>query len=157
MSDSDNIELSALDQTNFSYRPTPLNSGNNFILVGLSDKISDEENNSWFQRYKSDTSKSFFIIQINNRPCGIIGLKNIDSKAKTAEIFIAIEDKFKNMKIGTKALSKLITYARRNLLLKKLHLTVASENAAAISIYRKAGFEEVSDNLQNETAMVLSL
>jgi len=66
----------------------------------------------------------------------------------TAELAIAVHDDFQNMGIGAAMLRHLLGIARRRRL-RKVWLLVNTDNARAIHIYRKAGFE-IEGKLRNE-------
>jgi len=151
------IVFKDLDQKNIAYRMLAINSDNNYRLVGLKDRITNKGNNDWFAKYKNDSAKKFFVIEYHSKPCGLIGLKNIDYHLKSAELFIVLDSEFKNIGIETKSINKLAVYAKDVLHLDNLYLTVIADNKKAIDLYTKLGFKVIKNNSQNELEMVLDI
>ena len=77
----------------------------------------------------------------NRRAIGCVVVKGIDTVRACAEIGIAIMDKaYRGKGYGSEALRTSVEYARRELGLNTLGLTVFPENRRAIRVYEKVGF-----------------
>ena len=74
---------------------------------------------------------------------GNIQLLDIDNETAEFHLFIG-EKKYWGKGIGYKASLTLLRYAFYNLNLKNIFLEVHSDNLAAYSIYKKVGFQAVS-------------
>ncbi|HMK94588.1 MAG TPA: GNAT family protein [Candidatus Limnocylindrales bacterium] len=57
-----------------------------------------------------------------------------------AELAITVHDDYQNLGVGTALINRLVDLARKKNL-KKIFLTVNTENARAIHVYQKTGFE----------------
>lgn len=94
---------------------------------------------------KNKSDKCLFLGVFDNKTAKHIGnikLEPIDFKGKKATFSIMIGDKnYWNKGIGTEATKLFVDYAFNGLNLKKINLGVISENKAAISVYKKAGFK----------------
>lgn len=78
----------------------------------------------------------------NNQAVGHVELSNIDKKEKTATLSrVLIGGEFRGQGFGKTLLEKAITYAKNDLKLKTLNLTVFSFNQKAISLYQYLGFQ----------------
>ena len=68
-----------------------------YALDNPDHKTTIKKQSQWFDDYERESRlkrKKFLTILYNNEPVGFMGLSNIDSKKKTAKIFILIgEDK----------------------------------------------------------------
>jgi putative acetyltransferase len=76
------------------------------------------------------------------RIVGVSSLKfNLQEAFKhRAELGITVHDDYQNLGIGTALLNHMLDVARTRKL-KKVHLTVNTDNSKAIRLYEKAGFE----------------
>ena len=78
----------------------------------------------------------------NRKHIGNIKLEPIDLRVHKATMGILIGDKnYWGMGIGTEATKLILRYGFYKLGLKKINLSVISENKAAIKVYEKAGFK----------------
>jgi len=80
---------------------------------------------------------------VGGRIVGTAGLHPNDSRrrAHAASIGMAVHDDFAGRGVGTALLSALLTQADRWLNYKRVELTVWSDNAPAIALYERHGFE----------------
>ena len=84
-----------------------------------------------------------------------MGLSNIDSKKKTAEIFILIgEDKYRGKGIGKFSVEYLIGTAFKKLKLRQLILGVNKLNYSAIKLYENLSFKKIEET-ETEIKMIL--
>lgn len=84
-----------------------------------------------------------FIAEMNGKVVGNLGLevaKNVRRK-HVASFGMAVHDEHQNEGIGSKLLEKAIDLADNWLNLKRVELTVYTDNAPAIAMYKKYGFE----------------
>lgn len=88
--------------------------------------------------------KKFFLVQQNSSLCGYCQLTHTDNHV---EIGMALHPDFCNRGIGSKALSLLVEYLLQNESTqnKKLFLYVKKDNARAIALYSKFGFERIGN------------
>lgn len=80
---------------------------------------------------------------IDDRIVGTAGLHPNDNRrrAHAASIGMAVHDDFAGRGVGTALLSALLTQADRWLNYRRVELTVWSDNAPAIALYERHGFE----------------
>ena len=100
--------------------------------------------NEWFASLVKDQSKQLFVIckVEDNKPIGTIGLDHIDFANQSAE--------FGNMLIGkqecigkgyaTEATELMLSYCFLRLNMNRLYLKVYADNARAINLYERCGF-----------------
>jgi RimJ/RimL family protein N-acetyltransferase len=101
-----------------------------------------QEQEVWFGNYEKDPSKKFFTICKNETPIGIIGLSNIHTINKNADLFIVIgEDEYRGKGYGKKAMEWILDFGFHELGLHKINLGVFEENESAIHLYKKLGFK----------------
>ncbi|TDG71562.1 hypothetical protein C5L31_001779 [Secundilactobacillus malefermentans] len=72
---------------------------------------------------------------------GVVSLQCTDSKKAEAELGVGVLKEFWNQGLGSMLVDEAIYWAQTTSKLRKLWLTVIAENAAAIHIYKRAGFE----------------
>ncbi|MEL6233104.1 MAG: GNAT family N-acetyltransferase [Pseudomonadota bacterium] len=68
-------------------------------------------------------------------------LRGSDRSAHSAQMGFSVHDRFTRRGLGRAMMTALIEVADRWLGLRRLHLTVSVDNAAAIGLYHSAGFE----------------
>jgi RimJ/RimL family protein N-acetyltransferase len=123
------------------------------------EPIAPAAHSAWFAKYLDKTDDIVFIAtQGGGGPCiGQLAIYAIDMEQRQAEIgrFVAAPQ-FQGRGLMRMALQALIDRARDELQLRRLVLSVRSDNARAIRLYAGLGFAEVSrgDGLVN---MVLAL
>lgn len=89
-----------------------------------------------------DTIMLAICAQENDLHIGNIKLDRFDHVARTAELGIMIGDAdYWGKGYGSEACKLVLEYARAGLNLRKVSLTVFSNNPAAIKLYEKLGFE----------------
>lgn len=85
-----------------------------------------------------------FIIQdnISQKKIGSVYLRDIDKQFRSAEYGIFIgEDDFRGKGLGSESARLIVDYGFRNLKLHRIFLRVFKNNIAAVSSYKKVGFE----------------
>lgn len=115
---------------------------NRFVGVEPGKKTNLKRENKWFENYKKDKNKKFFIIIYKNKTVGYMGLSNISKTNGTADASIIIgEEECHRKGIGQKSFEYLIDYGFTKLNLQKINLGVFEENKAAINLYQKLRFQ----------------
>jgi RimJ/RimL family protein N-acetyltransferase len=95
----------------------------------------------WYEKYKTEKTKKMFIISIDSKPIGEIGLINIDKLDNNAELFIMIGEKeFRGKGVGEQAVKFVADYGFKKLNLHRISLGCFEENVVAIKCYEKSGF-----------------
>ncbi len=96
------------------------------------------------ERERSTTDDSFAIHRKGERePLGVISLTNINKGQGSAELSVIVGfEEDRDLGYGTEAIEVLLRYAFEDLGLDRVGLSVFEFNEAAISAYKKLGFEE---------------
>ncbi|MBE6046927.1 MAG: GNAT family N-acetyltransferase [Clostridium sp.] len=95
---------------------------------GFTALLNDENSNIWI--VEDDNTFIAYLICVGN---------NINRQKHSAYIVMGVLNEFSNRGIGTLLLTNLINWAKEKSL-KRLELTVRSDNNAALSLYKKMGF-----------------
>lgn len=105
---------------------------------------------NYLQRVRGQ--KQFFVVMAGMDPCGYCQLTPTQD---SIEIGMALHPDYSNKGIGSKALALLLMFVQKNDSAKKkpLILYVKKDNARAIALYNKFGFQTLSENEFNEFLM----
>ncbi|MGM9475684.1 GNAT family N-acetyltransferase [Pedobacter sp. GSP4] len=111
----------------------------------LQQPITPEVEKQWLLNKLNQANEKRFAICVKNTNEYIGNIQLLDIENEKAEFHLFIgEKKYWGKGIGYAASLMLLKYAFYNLNLKYVFLEVHAENLAAYSIYRKVGFEQVS-------------
>lgn len=104
--------------------------------------IAQEE--TLIQSFLVNENSLLLVAAVDNKIVGNIDLTGSHRHAMkhTAMIGMVILKEWRNSGLGTALLEESIKWAKQNPVLEKLWLQVYSDNEAAITIYKKAGFVE---------------
>lgn len=103
--------------------------------------LEQEKTEKWFDKNKDRTDRYDAVIVADGKPCGTIGLLQIDRKNCKAEYYIAMgETSLKGKGIATRASEMILDYAFNKLELNKVYLMTETENIAAQKLFEKVGF-----------------
>ncbi|NNJ72970.1 MAG: UDP-4-amino-4,6-dideoxy-N-acetyl-beta-L-altrosamine N-acetyltransferase [Enterobacterales bacterium] len=104
-----------------------------------SHEISLQEHEAWFKKISSDETKRYFIFELDNKPCGVIGFVDIDLLSRTASwAFYSGDTNVRG--IGSLMEITALDYAFNELSLHKLNCEVLEFNAPVIKFHKKHGF-----------------
>ena len=127
------------------------------MLFELCVKIDNESSNMLFDKDErislatpqkrsftallNDENSNIWIVEDNNTFIGYLICvgNNINRQKHSAYIVMGVLKEFNNKGIGTLLLTSLINWAKEKSL-KRLELTVRSDNNSALSLYKKMGF-----------------
>lgn len=76
---------------------------------------------------------------------GIIDVMNFDPTHRRAEVGIVIEQEYRRNGFGKSALIKIAQYANQVIHLHQLYAIIDKENAAALKLFKEAGFKVAAD------------
>ena len=117
------------------------------MLGGTFRYVSRQATQTWLEKtigysaYSSGDIKLAICVKDSNRHVGNIYLLQINWTARNARMEYFIGDPEERSKgFGQSALRQLVSYAFKELGLKRIYLGVLPENPAAIHIYEKLGF-----------------
>ena len=92
------------------------------------------------------TNKRFLICANKNEPVGMVGLYAINWIHRTSEIGVYIGNKKARGKgYGKEACQLLEQFAREYLNMRKIRLSVVSDNIAAVHMWQSLGYEKVGE------------
>lgn len=104
----------------------------------------EKETEDWYEKIKKSKDSYHFLIRLNenNRPIGVINLKNLNFKSRFAIFGIMIGEKdCWDKGYGTEATRLMVRYGFWELNLNRIELAVVSFNKRAIRSYEKLGFQ----------------
>ncbi len=108
------------------------------------DPVSLSTQGLWYEAYLRDQNDMMFVIILDDgTPVGTIALVNIDhrnQKAEYARLLIG-DPTFKRKGVAESASRELLAFGFKQLHLTKIYLEVFETNHAAVSLYKKLGFE----------------
>lgn len=108
--------------------------------------LNENDQKDWVKNQRANGKEIVLLIQFSQDnacalPVGTIGLHGIDARNGTATLGILIGEKTHWGKgIGEKAITMILKYAFYFLNLRKVNLSVFSENERAKKLYKKCGF-----------------
>ena len=113
--------------------------------TGSEGPVADLEHRRWYERLTQDRTQRCFIIASGQgqdaEPAGLIGLKHMCSRSRTAECYLYIGEQRERRKgLGAEATVLLLRHGFGTLGLNKIYLHVIAGNEPALNLYRKLGF-----------------
>ena len=113
------------------------------LLGGFSNGYSKIDIENWIISHNNNINEVLYLIQTlgDSKVIGHVGLYNIDFRVRKAEfaILIAGEDN-QGKGYGSLCTKFMIDYAFDELNIRKINLSLLSENKRAVSMYNKIGF-----------------
>jgi RimJ/RimL family protein N-acetyltransferase len=101
------------------------------------------EADNYLLRLMYDGDRHAFAIEFGGTHVGIVGLKEVDPIAHTAECFIEIGDPaMRRRGVGRNAMQQLLAYAFDDLSLERIRLAVFEFNEPARKLYEALGFTD---------------
>lgn len=108
-------------------------------------QYSAEKVEAYYNKLKFQKDRVDFLIMLNAKPIGEIGLKHIDNSAGRCEISIHLQnDRVKNKGYGTQAERLVIEYAFDKLGIKEILANSVLKNARSQHTLEKVGFKETA-------------
>ena len=107
------------------------------------DTITPQQQRAWYTKYSENVTDRMFIVQLkDSTPIGEVALYNISIADRTAELgrTLLIPD-YRGHGYMEEAVKLLVKHALEVMRIWKIRLNVYLDNAAAISLYHKCGFE----------------
>ena len=122
-------------------------------LAAMGEPPTLEDEREWYERRREDPESVMWSIEtLEGQLAGTVELR-LTSRAKRAEIGIAIQDKsLWSMGLGTDTVRLVLGYAFEDLQLNRVELTTDQENARAIRCYEKCGF--ISEGLLRQHRLI---
>ncbi len=106
-------------------------------------KITSEQQRSWFNKVKNDLTKKYFVILIDDNPVGLVNFINMDQSNKTADWGFYIGNiYYLSRGFGIKIMRMAIEYAFNDLGLRSVNAEIIANNSISIYLHKKLGFIE---------------
>ena len=123
--------------------------------TGSEGPVSDYEHQRWYRHLMQDCSQRVFLIAQRQddqaAPVGLIGLKGLESRSRSAEYWIYIGNLASRRKnFAEEATRVILEYAFNVLNLHRVFLRVLATNTGAVALYRKLGF--VSEGVMRDAS-----
>ncbi|PIR03202.1 MAG: GNAT family N-acetyltransferase [Candidatus Magasanikbacteria bacterium CG11_big_fil_rev_8_21_14_0_20_43_7] len=116
-----------------------------FLTYGAGEfLLTLKEEEDYIRKTAQSDHEIFLLAEVNNHIIGIGGIhstNNIRTK-HIGNLGLAIQKKWWGIGIGSYVLEGLIDWAKKNTILRKIDLFVVENNHAAITLYKKFGFQE---------------
>ena len=103
------------------------------------EKIDQKDHERWFNNSIKNKKRNIFIICDKN--CNKLGQIRFDRGNDTAEVDISLNPKYRNLGVGSLALSKGANRYINNFNINILVARVKSNNIASVKALQKAGFK----------------
>lgn len=118
--------------------------------------ISVDDETKWIKKVIADDTSRRFAILSDGTYVGNIYLTDITEDEAQYHVFIG-DKRYWGKGIAGEASRQIITYATKNLPIKKIYLKVRVDNMAARHVYVKLGFQDEGEEEDNFLKMSLSV
>jgi len=113
--------------------------------TGAEGPVSDFEHRRWYEQLMSDRGHRVFVIGqghgMEAEPIGLIGLKHINERSRSAEYWIYVGSAAARRKgLAEEATWLILDFGFDTLNLHTIYLAVLETNTAALFLYKKLGF-----------------
>ena len=110
--------------------------------------VSVQDEQQYINKVNESKTSAFFIGMINDEivSIGCLLASSRERLAHNGELNLTVKKMYWKNGIGEHMLETIIEFAKSNGTTKIIHLRVNSDNHAAISLYKKVGFEVVGEN-----------
>jgi RimJ/RimL family protein N-acetyltransferase len=107
------------------------------------DRIDPGQHRAWFEQYLVTDNDFVFFVEFEGAPVGQASVYSVNRADGTAEVgrFIAAPEA-RGRGLMDLACSELLHFCANTLQLTSVYLDVKEDNARAIGLYRRQGFEE---------------
>ena len=106
-------------------------------------KLTLEEEEQWIESHLNNPNHIVLLAEVESKIIGMIDFSNGHRKriSHTGEFGMSVSKDFRDQGIGSLLILSLVNWARSNSDIEKIGLNVHSNNARAIALYKKMGFE----------------
>jgi len=106
-----------------------------------------ESHKEWFRRYLDLPNDFMFVIEVDKKPVGQLGLYNIADDGHSAEFgrLMIGEKSCRGKGVARAATTAILAYAFETLQISRVFLEVRLENAQAIGLYQSIGFMQTKE------------
>lgn len=150
MLEGENLKLRLLQLKDLDFLYSVENNKSYFKFSSHPQYYSKEELKEFISNSTDDITiynQLRFVVDLNDKPIGLIDLFNYNPKRKNAGVGIIILEEFQNQNFGSKSLELLIAYAWEKLDLLSLYANIKPNNQNSIKLFNKHGFVKKSQLL----------
>lgn len=103
--------------------------------------IQEDEHSKWFDRMLYDSTKKYWIIELENSPVGVVNLTNIDTNNESCDwAFYIFDPNTRGKGVGSFVEKYILKYVFEELGLEKLNCEVLETNSNVVKMHQKFGF-----------------
>ncbi len=114
---------------------------NQYLHYDLPLEVGKTE--KWFEKVENSDKRVDAVIELDNKPVGLIGLLCIDKKNKKAEYYITMgENTCKGKGVSKRASKLILKYGFEELGLNKIYLYTETDNIKAQILFESLGFKK---------------
>ncbi|WP_105956719.1 GNAT family N-acetyltransferase [Apilactobacillus quenuiae] len=135
------FKIRALERTDLTNVHQLMNDPFNMQFWFKEPYLQKEKLDEKFDKLINDHAVRSFAITYNDNFAGIVELVDVDLRHRHAEIQIIVDDEFRGLKLAQKSFKACLDYAFSTLNLHKVYLYVDVDNAPAVNVYKKIGFQ----------------
>ena len=105
--------------------------------------ITEESHNKWFSSMLLDDTKSYWIIELDSTPVGVVNLTNIDKSNKVCDWAVYIFDpSVRGKGVGSYVEKSILHHVFEELKFNKLNCEVLETNQKVVEMHKKFGFKQ---------------
>jgi len=106
--------------------------------------ITIDEEKEWIEEHLDNPGFALFVAEINTRVVGFINFTNGERKSieHRGSFGVSVEKNMRGLGIGKSLIKNLLEWARNNIIIEKVGLSVFADNYRAIQLYKRIGFVE---------------
>ena len=105
--------------------------------------ITKEDHDRWFFSMLQDDSKSYWIIELENNPVGVVNLTNISQTNKSCDwAFYIFDPSVRGKGVGSYVEKSILHHVFEELKLNKLNCEVLETNEKVVEMHKKFGFKQ---------------
>lgn len=138
----ENITFNPLSYDDVNFIFTLYNTPEIYTSAFLSLNIpqNEEKTNSMVNNWMKNKKQKHFIIKTDDEKIGIAQIYNINMVNQTCEVGILLLPKSTKCGIGSYTLDFLIEFSFNHLNLRKIEVSILSNNYASLSLFKKKNF-----------------
>lgn len=116
-------------------------------------KISEKEHSAWFKNTLNSPNSCFFIFNLDDKPCGVIGVFNIQNKKADWSFYLREKNTPKRAGTFMCALALNIVFEKKEI--RFISTKILSQNKTSLNLHKKLGFvNEKTEDLSTFHAML---
>lgn len=140
---SNSIKIRKVNSPDKTKMRTWRNSDNVRPFMYNSKIITEEEHSIWFDRMLHDKSKTYWVIELENKSVGVVNLVNINNENSSCDwAFYIFNPDTRGKGVGSFVEQFVLDYVFNELQLNKLNCEVLETNPNVVKMHEKFGFKQ---------------